>query len=82
MQLHVLVSRNIHISGPMIQCKKYEVLNYEEFSGGHISHHAAKKVYYDCSKLWDFSTAEMAENAQTDKTDSQHLKVSYWEATL
>lgn len=30
---------------------------------------------------WDFSTAEMAENAQTDKTDSQHLKVSYWEAT-
>ena len=53
----------------MIQCKKYEVLNYEEFSGGHISHHAAKKIYYDCSKLWDFSTAEMAENAQTDIKD-------------
>ena len=40
---------------------------------------ASESVY--CSKLWEFSTAEMAENAQTDKTDSQHLKVSYWEAT-
>ena len=31
-----------------------------------------KKIHYDCSKLWDFSRPEMAENAQTDETDSQH----------
>ena len=50
-------------------------------SQGHISHHAAKKIYYDCSKLWDFSTTEKAENAQTDKTDLQLWKFAQ-QATL